>query len=62
MPSLVSLCPLCGSERVIPLTFPPGLGSVVRDDKDELPIAKCTVCSHRFYDGEIELLDEDSSN
>jgi len=56
----MSLCPLCGSDRVIALTFPPAFGWVVRDDPDKRPVAKCAVCGHRFYEGEIELRDDDS--
>jgi DNA-directed RNA polymerase subunit RPC12/RpoP len=42
------LCPACGSDRLIPLTF----GSVLGNDRTDLtrrPVAKCADCGERTY-------------
>lgn len=42
------LCPACGSDRLIPLTF----GSVRGNDRIDLPrrpVAKCVDCGERSY-------------
>ena len=42
------VCPTCGSDRLIPLTFVPALGT----DRAELPkrpVAKCAACGERTY-------------
>jgi DNA-directed RNA polymerase subunit RPC12/RpoP len=48
-------CPACGSDRVIPLSFPP----VVRDEiliaTPERPIAKCVECGHRLSALEVSV-------
>jgi hypothetical protein len=44
----VVVCSKCGSDRLIPLTFPSPLGK----DKADLPrrpVAKCAVCGERTY-------------
>jgi DNA-directed RNA polymerase subunit RPC12/RpoP len=42
------VCPACGSDRLIPLTF----GSVLGNDRTDLPrrpVAKCADCGKRTY-------------
>jgi DNA-directed RNA polymerase subunit RPC12/RpoP len=42
------ICPACGSDRLIPLTF----GTVLADDRPDLerrPVAKCADCGERTY-------------
>jgi DNA-directed RNA polymerase subunit RPC12/RpoP len=42
------LCPACGSDRLIPLTFV----TVLTDDRTDLPrraVAKCATCGERTY-------------
>ena len=45
---VVAVCPLCGSDRVIPLSFPSD-GEEIVDELGERPHAKCAVCSNRIY-------------
>jgi len=51
MSSLVSLCPLCGSDRLIPLTFPQD--EFLGDEVGDRPLAKCSICGHRIYDADV---------
>jgi DNA-directed RNA polymerase subunit RPC12/RpoP len=40
-------CPLCGSERLVLLTFPQDAEVGTPDDADR-PLAKCVNCEHRL--------------
>jgi len=51
MPKLMSLCPLCGSERLIPLTFPQD--EFIGVEVEDRPVAKCSICGHRIYDADV---------
>jgi DNA-directed RNA polymerase subunit RPC12/RpoP len=46
-------CPLCNSDRVIPLNFPQDVG--IKPDKVEArPVAKCVVCGHRISESDVQ--------
>lgn len=47
------LCASCGSERVIPLTFPSVLVEQVFLEAPDRPVAKCVDCSHRLTAAEV---------
>lgn len=46
------VCPGCGSDRVILLTFPPVFGEV-STETPERPVAKCAVCGYRLTAAEV---------
>jgi hypothetical protein len=41
-------CTQCGSDRVIPLTFPSTIIEQLFIEAPDRPIAKCVDCSHRM--------------
>jgi hypothetical protein len=45
----MTLCPVCSSERVTPLTFPQDV-AVMLDEVDERPVAKRAVYGDRIYE------------
>ena len=47
------LCASCGSERVIPLTFPSVLVENLLLEAADRPVAKCVDCSHRMTAAEV---------
>jgi hypothetical protein len=53
----MTLCPLCGSDRLIPLSF---AEDDVPDEIGERPVAKCALCGHQVYEAEIEAHEESS--
>jgi hypothetical protein len=55
----VADCPVCGSDRLIPLSFPSN-GEEILDEVGERPHAKCAVCGNRIYDPGV-LAGQDSS-
>jgi hypothetical protein len=46
-------CPLCNSDRVIPLHFPQDVG-IMLDEVEARPVAKCAVCGHRIFDSDVQ--------
>jgi hypothetical protein len=55
-------CPLCGSDRLISLTFPQdGETAVWRTEEapPERPVLKCAVCGNRVYREEVERSDDE---
>jgi|HubBroStandDraft_4_1064222.scaffolds.fasta_scaffold05689_6 DNA-directed RNA polymerase subunit RPC12/RpoP len=49
---MVLECPVCGSDRVVPLTFETAVGELLAE-LPERPLAKCADCGHRLTAAEI---------
>jgi hypothetical protein len=47
------LCTRCGSDHVIPLTFPSVLVEQLFLEAPDRPVAKCVDCSHRVTAAEV---------
>lgn len=47
------LCTKCGSDRVVPLTFPSVLIEQVYVEAPERPLAKCVECGYRLTAAEV---------
>lgn len=47
------VCASCGSDRVIPLTFPSVLVEQLFLEAADRPVAKCVDCSHRMTAAEV---------
>jgi DNA-directed RNA polymerase subunit RPC12/RpoP len=52
-------CPACGSDRVIPLTFPAVLAADVVADLPDRPLGKCVECGHRVTAAELGAEEDD---
>jgi DNA-directed RNA polymerase subunit RPC12/RpoP len=50
----LSLCPRCGSDRLIPLSFPEDEAT---EEVQEQPVLKCAICGYRIYEPEITTQD-----
>lgn len=58
------LCPTCGAERLIPLSFPNDGEATVRGTEGtptEHPVLKCAVCGNRLYRHEMPASDDTTS-
>jgi predicted RNA-binding Zn-ribbon protein involved in translation (DUF1610 family) len=51
--AVVLVCPNCGSDRVISLTFSPIVLTEVVIEMPDRPIAKCADCAHRLTAVEV---------
>ncbi len=47
----MSICPVCGSERLIPMSFPEDEAT---NEVRSQPVLKCAACGHLVYDTEIK--------
>jgi hypothetical protein len=47
----MSICPACGSERLIPMSFPEDEAT---NEVRSQPVLKCAACGHLVYDTEIK--------
>jgi uncharacterized Zn finger protein len=47
----MSICPVCGSERLIPMSFPEDEAT---NEVRSQPVLKCAACGHLVYDNEIK--------
>jgi rubredoxin len=54
----MTLCPLCGSERVISLASPEDFAAEIVE-VGQRPSAKCAVCGHLFRENEAAKQDQD---
>ena len=50
---MLSECPNCGSDRLVPLSFLPGQGDVEVPLAADPPVAKCPDCGHRLLAAEF---------
>lgn len=55
----MAICPLCGSERVVPMSFPQDEAT---SEVEEQPVLKCAVCGHRLFDAEASAADQASGS
>jgi hypothetical protein len=56
------LCPLCGSDRLIALSFPDEAEETLDEAGERRPLAKCVVCGERIYDPDVILQEDPSLN
>jgi hypothetical protein len=52
------VCTNCGSDRVLPLTFPSVLVEQLFLEATDRPAAKCVDCSHRMIAAEVTAQEE----
>jgi hypothetical protein len=52
------VCTNCGSDRVLPLTFPSVLVEQLFLEATDRPVAKCVDCSHRMTAAEVTAQEE----
>ncbi len=55
------LCARCGSDRVLPLTFPSLLVEQLFMEAPDRPVAKCVDCSRRMTAAEVAAQEDDSA-
>ena len=55
------VCVNCGSDRVVPLTFPSTLVEQLFLEAPDRPIAKCVDCSHRITAAEVNAQEDESA-
>ena len=53
------LCSQCGSDRVLPLTFPSVLIEQLFLEAPERPLAKCVDCGYRLTAAEVTAQEDD---
>lgn len=53
------VCARCGSDRILPLTFPPTLVEQLFLEAPDRPIAKCVDCSHRMTAAEVAVQEDE---
>lgn len=56
------LCTACGSDRVVPLTFPSVLVEQLFIEAPDRPVAKCVECGHRMTAIEVADLEDPFSS
>jgi hypothetical protein len=53
-------CPTCGSERLVPLTFPSVLVEALFVEAPDRPVAKCVDCSLRLTAADVAAQEDDA--
>lgn len=54
------VCASCGSDRVLPLTFPSVLVEALFIEAPDRPVAKCVDCSYRLVAAEVTAQEDES--
>ncbi len=55
------VCPRCGSDRLVTLTFTSAMGEELVD-LPKRPVAKCVDCGHRLWPSEVTAQEEPQSS